>query len=418
MPLNQLIAQGGTQIKSPIQRYMETRKQMENEKRNQLAMQAQQEQAILSSRNAQRNYDLKADNFTQNKLIQDETLALKKKSQGAEMAERYAKAVTPMIEIANRGETAEKKQETWTSMLPEVRKIAEQFNIQLDGNEGEWNQQKVDSVLLHSGTKNKVPSTRSVMRNGVKIWEEYDLRAKKWNEIGRDKSAGKSSGSAEFERLEAKRQKVGYDELSSWEQKRLGVLAGTDMRVIDEKRFADKERARTITLTKDSHDEYSKSIKHFGNMNVKINDALAAMDSGQNGLSETFLNQIMSQVQDTNVRAFQMYGEFDKSFGNVGERVVDGIHRFLSGTRDSNQRKLIRDTLEYYRDNYVKNSSVGVKNTYRKQAVAQGLNPFEVVPPTGTELDMAVEIRDFPHISKKEKMRLLEIYAPDVFRAK
>ncbi len=44
MPLNQLIAQGGTQIKSPIQRYIEAQQQMQKEQMNRLAIASTEQQ--------------------------------------------------------------------------------------------------------------------------------------------------------------------------------------------------------------------------------------------------------------------------------------------------------------------------------------------------------------------------------------
>lgn len=128
MPLNQLIAQGGTQIKSPVQRYMATRKQMGDEERNRLSQQS----------------------TMQNMNIQRQQLAMQKQEQRAQMTQSYGEAITPLMEAVDQQEN---KQAAWTKMQPEVDKIRRQFQIPYDQAIDTWNQQAVDSLISRYGDK-------------------------------------------------------------------------------------------------------------------------------------------------------------------------------------------------------------------------------------------------------------------------
>lgn len=128
MALNQLIAQGGTNIQSPVRRYLDTRKQMEMEKRNQLAMAAQQQQM----------------------QAQNQTMQMERQKQKALMGQAYAKAVTPIIESVNK-ET--NKQDAWSRAYPEVERIAYQHGIPLNDQAKVWDQNKAESFMGQYGKK-------------------------------------------------------------------------------------------------------------------------------------------------------------------------------------------------------------------------------------------------------------------------
>lgn len=173
-----------------------------------------------------------------------------------------------------------------------------------------------------------------------------------------------------------------------------------------QKRLTSQDAQR---LTNELRDEASKGTQHVSTISTNINEAIAALNSGDSGLSDTLLNQVMSQVQDTDVRAFQMYSQFDRSFGNLAMRVADSISRFLTGARTEEQNELIKETLVNFRDQYAAPAETRMRNMYRNLAKDEGVDPFEVVPPKRKE-----EIRDMD-ISAKEKMRLLELYFKDDF---
>ena len=93
----------------------------------------------------------------------------------------------------------------------------------------------------------------------------------------------------------------------------------------------------------DSRKEADKGTKHFNDMSSGINGAIAAMESGDNGLADTMMGQVLSQVQDSNVRAFQMYNEFDKSYGDFATRVGNSISRFVTGSRTPEEKQEIKN---------------------------------------------------------------------------
>ena len=186
-------------------------------------------------------------------------------------------------------------------------------------------------------------------------------------------------------------------------------LTGAELRNL--RTVGQREKARVEKKTVAMRNEALKGMEHIRSMRTTINDALAAMDSGDTGLADTLLNQVMSQVQDTDVRAFQMYREFDRSFGNVIDRTMDSINRFIHGTRTDQQKDLLRNTLTNFRDNHVGPTVNRLRTQYRNLALEEDVDPFKVVPPESPE-----EIRDATMITREEKLRLLKIYFPEMFQ--
>jgi len=252
----------------------------------------------------------------------------------------------------------------------------------------------------------KAPTTRSVRDGDTIINQQWDAERQEWEEVGRGRYSG-AKGS-EFERLETK---VTKGEASPSEIKRHGVLAGTEVRKgkeLTEERLERKSNVEQISVL---HKEYKKGSDHLQNVSNNVDAAIAAMATGDTELSDKLLAQVMSQVQDTDVRAFQMYGEFNKPFGNLWERFSGQVTRFLKGSRTEQERETIKTTLQHFKQNYAEKSLSEMRNMYRHQAVNTELDPFKVVPPTSIE-----DIRDYPNISRKEKIRLLGVYFPEAFK--
>ena len=130
MPINQLIARGGTGIKSPIQRYIETKQQMAQEDQNRLA-----QQATRQSMGFQREQQMRAQQAHQ-----------------AAQAQNYAKSITPLIESANR---ATNKQQAYEAVLPQIDEIARQHGMDTKNISGQWDQTKADALLSQYGAKEK-----------------------------------------------------------------------------------------------------------------------------------------------------------------------------------------------------------------------------------------------------------------------
>jgi len=164
MALNQLIAQGGTNIQSPVRRYLDTRKQMETEKRNQLAMAAQQQQM----------------------QTQNQTMQMARQKQKVLMGKAYAEAITPIVQSVDRGaESATDKQAAWSRAYPEVERIAGKFGIPLDDRARLWNQTKATSVIGQYGKEVKAPTTSNIMEGPETVYRDWDSKKGQWKEVGR-----------------------------------------------------------------------------------------------------------------------------------------------------------------------------------------------------------------------------------------
>ena len=128
--LNTLIAMGGTQVKSPIQRYEEARMQMAQEQQNQLAMEAQRQQIAASQ----------------------QAMGINQEEHQAKKLENYGKSVVPFIEWVNKQPD---KQMAYQQVLPQMRSVAGQLGIPVESMSNQWNQQMGDSLISRFGEKKK-----------------------------------------------------------------------------------------------------------------------------------------------------------------------------------------------------------------------------------------------------------------------
>jgi len=167
--LNRLIAMGGTQGRSPVQRYMETRSQVGQERQNKLA-----QESMRQSMSAQR----------QQMGVREQQLAMQQQKQKAEMGTAYAKSITPVISGINRLPEAE-RQLAWSQSLPRIEQIAEQHNIPVTSQMSQWNQQGADALIAQYGIPLAAPQMRTVLKGNEKVNQEWNERTGKWTEVGR-----------------------------------------------------------------------------------------------------------------------------------------------------------------------------------------------------------------------------------------
>lgn len=163
MALNQLIAQGGTQNKSPVQRYMETRKQMQNEQSNKLAQQA----------------------TMQNMRAQQQQMQQQQQKQKAAMGQAYAKALTPLMQVVDKNKTIEEKQAAWEQMLPQVDELRRQFQIPYSDKMETWNQQGADALISQHGVFEKAPQGRSRPDGPETVYDQWNKNTGKFEEVSR-----------------------------------------------------------------------------------------------------------------------------------------------------------------------------------------------------------------------------------------
>ena len=169
MALNQLIAQGGRNIKSPVQRYMETRAQMNKEQQNRLAQESTR-QGMAAQR--------------QRMGVQQQQFAMQQQKQKAEMGTAYAKSITPIISGINQLPETE-RQSAWSQSMPRIEQVAQQYDIPLAPQMGQWNQQRADALIAQHGIPLAAPETRTVLEGNEKVNQEWNERTGKWTEVGR-----------------------------------------------------------------------------------------------------------------------------------------------------------------------------------------------------------------------------------------
>lgn len=185
MPINDLIAAGGRQNRSPIQRFLEARSQAETEKRNRLASEAQQQSIDINRRNQQLN----------------------EQKQKAALGQDYAKAITPIVEQVNKLPEAE-RQDAWQQAVPEIERTAQQFGIPFDERAGTWNQQRADGLISQFGKTQKAPTTRTVLEGAERVNQEWDAKKGVWKEVGRGITSQQTGEPGSFDLTKSGKSKI------------------------------------------------------------------------------------------------------------------------------------------------------------------------------------------------------------------
>lgn len=160
---------GGAQNKSPVQRYMETRAQVGQERQNKLA-----QESMRQSMSAQK----------QQMGVRGQQLAMQQQKQKAEMGTAYAKSITPVISGINRLPEAE-RQSAWSQSLPRIEQIAEQYNIPVTPQMSQWNQQGAEALIAQHGTPLVAPKMRTILEGNEQVNQEFDDQTGVWKEVGR-----------------------------------------------------------------------------------------------------------------------------------------------------------------------------------------------------------------------------------------
>ena len=376
MSINQLIAQGGRGIKSPVERFLETKQQMDQARSRQL-----QEQSMMQTMDLNRQKDQRA------------------------KAEQKIKNLAP---LAKQVVQSDNPAQTYKEILPEVMKYSDgQTEIPT-----EWSEElrpKLMEVVEAGGLSLDEKWVQGTTPSGEPYQESNLTRERKKGVGGYQGSAGDS----EYERhlmAEVQAGRMTRNQALDARRKRRRVLEGSEMRKGEENRLLfgkDKEEFDKQTLI---NNEYKEGVGHFKTMDKTIDEAIVALNSGNTGLSDTMLNQVMSQVQDDNVRAYAMYQQFDKPFGNLANRVTESIERFFTGKRSDAEKEEIKSTLQYFKQAYSRPKRQSMRDYYRAMAKDNGVDPFKVVPPESPE-----DVRDSKIISLEEKKRLLNLYYPGMF---
>jgi len=333
-------------------------------------------------------------------LFKDETKAV----YGATSA--YLEDVQNNPDLATDPQLYEQYMNTLTEGMPEG--VVNNFKGMLPPQIAELNRK---SGLLMSAMQDTT-STADSFGDFEKIpgTELYGQKSRKTGKYVNIKNMDADSGvGSEFERhLEYLRKNnlITRSEYNKRRNQRAEGFAG-EMTNAQREKHTEKQVDRYNRETKDLRKEYSKGSEHFRSMGENISGAIAAIDSSDTRLSDIMLNQVLSQVNDTDVRAFQMYGEFDKEFGNLAQRISGMISKFFTGTRTEREKKDIMTTLKKFNVDYVQPGQKKLRNRYRQIAINQEKDPFDVVPPKNPE-----DIRDTKLLSKEQKIEMIRKYFP------
>ena len=219
------------------------------------------------------------------------------------------------------------------------------------------------------------------------------------------KALADNVGSSEFERL----QSIPEDQRTAAQQKRIEVLSGLGMRAGTEESLKLRQDIADKETTLKRRKEVGEGVKHFSEMSRNIDQAITAIGSSDTVLAQKYAAQAMSQMIDTNVRAYAMYKEFDQPFGNVVKRTVETIGQFLIGKKSEEHMQEVAKTLEYFRDKYALPGKKKVIQRYRGLARADGLDPLKVAPPE-SPMDIATE----QTYSDDKKRRVIRQFYPSI----
>ena len=150
--LNRLIAQGGTQIASPVQRYMQTRSQMNQEQQNRLAQQATQ----------------------QSMQIKQQQMRLQQEKQQAAMRQEWSTRMAPLMrEVSKKPEP--ERQDYWETLIPGVKRMAIDSKVPINESDIElWDQQKANTIM--DANPVKAPERLSRQEGPETVYEDWDPR--------------------------------------------------------------------------------------------------------------------------------------------------------------------------------------------------------------------------------------------------
>ena len=214
-------------------------------------------------------------------------------------------------------------------------------------------------------------------------------------------------GTSEFERLHS----IPEELRTQAQQKRLDVLSGLGMRLGQELSLDQRKHQFRVNSEANWRDELNEGIKHFKDMDKTITEAVLAIKASDMKLSETLLAQAMSQLYESDVRAYQMYQQFDEAYGNVLERYYENIRRWATGVRSDEEKAEIEQAMLYIRDQYVKPGKQRVQDLYRTQAKMDDLRPYQVAPPESPGDIVNKEFAD-----RTEQADLIQVYFPQYAR--
>lgn len=133
--LNRLIAMGGTQNKSPVQRYMETRAQVGQERQNKLAMESTRQNMAMQQQQNQRAQQ-------QQQIVMDKA---------------YSKDVYDLMKGVDAAQDINKDDE-FKKRIPELNRLQQRYHKPVSDTETPWSQQGFDVLESEFGDLTGTPA--------------------------------------------------------------------------------------------------------------------------------------------------------------------------------------------------------------------------------------------------------------------
>lgn len=141
--INRLIAMGGTQNKSPVQRYMEARAQVGQERQNKLAMESTR----------------------QNMDMQRQEMAMQQQKFQGEQDLAYAEEAWSLFKPVDKLKSPAEQESAYKKRIPELNELRQKYGKPLDDGTTNWNQEGFDAL----NAKFAPETFETVMEGGIPI---------------------------------------------------------------------------------------------------------------------------------------------------------------------------------------------------------------------------------------------------------
>lgn len=159
MAITDLIAQGGTNIPSPVDRYMQARGTVEQLRQNKLNEQAQRQTMAMNQRKMQ----------------------MAEQQQMQETGIKYATYIAPLLkQISDLPE--DQQQAAYSQVVPQLKQSASEMGLPAENVSPKWDGKKADMVVKNFYKPPEAPKSREVKRGDQIVTEEWV--GGKWSEVG------------------------------------------------------------------------------------------------------------------------------------------------------------------------------------------------------------------------------------------
>ena len=377
--LNRLIAQGGTQVKSPVQRYMQTRSQMNQEQQNRLAQQATK----------------------QSMQIKQQQMAMQQQKQQAEARQMWGTKMAPLMRDVSK-KPEEERQDYWESLIPGIKRMAIDSNIPMNEADMElWDQQKANTIMDSNPVK--APERLSRLEGPETVYEDWDSRLGQLKE----KSRGiRSQASGEYDSFrfpkgsEAKL-KASQAEAYARVKNQLRQFDTVET-LISDPQFLGGTAGKTVSLISSAVQQYKQlsgqpAIIKDGRVNLRRIDKESTLFQRLRKSAG-----VTDKEQAATIRLAYLLAKGNDQGGRVTDRDYESAVDMMGGTADVKTRLELLDyrrgeAIESYNaleESYASRFKAWGKPTlYKKYKREEAKAPVEIDLETATDKEKNAEIK-------------------------